>query len=124
MRPPLANPRPLRPLLASCQISPRSRGRRSTDPRLRSSTRNLKGPAESRDDQILKTLVERLGRKEGFIPYAGLINPRSKEIRSKFPKSVENNGHKYDISFIVVHFGNEVPRCHRPLDENASMAPR
>ena len=48
---------------------------------------------------------------KGFIPYAGLINPRSKEIRTKFPKSVENNGHKYDLSFIVVHFGNEVPYC-------------
>jgi len=39
------------------------------------------------------------------------MNPRSGEIRKKFDKFVETRGHKYELSFIVVHFGNEVPYC-------------
>ena len=66
---------------------------------------------ESRDTKVFKVLTERIGKKEGFIPYAGIMNPRSREIRDKFPKSVESNGHTYDTNFVVVHFGNEVPYC-------------
>ena len=63
----------------------------------------------------LKTLVERIGKMDPFIPYAGLVNPRSREMRDKFAKAVESNGHKYDTSFVVVHFGNEVRDGPRPM---------
>ena len=69
------------------------------------------GKAETRDMKVLKLLIERIGKKEGFIPYAGIFNSRSKEMRDRFPKAVESNGHHYEVSFVVVHFGNDVPYC-------------
>uniref|UniRef100_A0A7S2IWU7 Myosin motor domain-containing protein n=1 Tax=Haptolina brevifila TaxID=156173 RepID=A0A7S2IWU7_9EUKA len=65
----------------------------------------------SRDDKLLAKILDKLSKSAGFIPLEG-----PGLTKRKIP-DVTIRGEKYKVSFLIAHFGAEVPYCTQGFAE-------